>query len=63
MTTNWEQKQKECRKCFGFGYVQSELRHEDGQGGPAWAARCECQPQTLEDWEEAIAQEKVKTSP
>lgn len=37
-----------CKKCLGFGYVDSKERHSDGSGHPAWAVRCsECQPDNL----------------
>jgi hypothetical protein len=54
---DWKQRQKECKKCKGRGYTASEAKHEDGRGSNAWAVRCECQPRTLEELEEAAAQE------
>lgn len=54
---DWKRRQAECKKCNGAGYSQSEARHDDGQGPHAWAARCECQPRTMGELEEAVAQE------
>ena len=56
--TDWIAKQKDCKRCRGWGYVQSEMRHEDGSGRAAWSALCQyCQPSTVPEWEEAAAQE------
>ena len=38
---------KNCKKCQGFGYRQSETPHESGRG-KAWAALCECAKKKLE---------------
>ncbi len=54
---DWNRRQKECKRCSGIGYVQSEMRHEDGSTRHAWAALCECQPRTFEERTEAVAQE------
>jgi hypothetical protein len=27
--------------------------------GPSWVARCECQPHTMDEFEEAVAQSKI----
>lgn len=53
MMTDWKGKQDECTKCHGYGYTQSESRHADGRGQHAWASRCECQPKTLTEMNEA----------
>lgn len=37
---------KDCKKCQGFGYTQSEVRHDSGRG-PAYASLCECVNITL----------------
>ena len=57
MAMDWNQRQTECKKCGGMGYVQSEMRHEDGSGRLAWAALCECQPRTFAERAEAAEQE------
>ena len=54
----WKQRQAECAKCQGIGYRQSEAKHEDGVGQHAWAARCECQPTTMQELADAVAQER-----
>jgi len=56
---DWKRQQAECKKCLGFGYVNSEIRHENGRQPYAWAAKCECQPSTMAELEEAVAQEKA----
>lgn len=55
---NWKERQKDCPRCQGVGYVNSEARHSNGRQPHAWAVRCECQPTTLEELAEAAEQEK-----
>ena len=53
---SWKQRQRNCPMCQGLGHVRSEAPHGSGRG-KAWAVRCECQPQTLEEMEEAAKEE------
>lgn len=53
----WTQRQAACQQCHGTGYVQSEARHAEGRGAHAWAKRCICQPTSLRDLTEALAEE------
>lgn len=55
---NWKERQKNCPRCRGVGYVNSEARHPNGRQPHAWAAQCECQPKTLEELAEAAEQER-----
>lgn len=54
---DWAARQRECPKCHGIGYTFSEARHANGYQPHAWAAQCECQPQTFDERLEAAAQE------
>lgn len=56
--TNWKDRQKNCKRCSGMGYVQSEMKHASGRG-KAWAAKCECQPRTMDELKEAVEQERA----
>ena len=57
ITIDWVRKRKSCKICNGTGYVQSEMRHENGRQSHAWAVLCECRPQTLQDVLQAALQE------
>lgn len=59
----WKERQRNCRKCLGTGYRQSEMRHPDGHGPHAWAVLCECQPRTMSELEEAAAEEGEELTP
>ena len=56
--TDWIEKRQNCQICNGTGYVQSEMRHANGRQPHAWAALCECRPQTLSEVLEAALQEQ-----
>ena len=63
--TDWAKRQTECAKCRGGGYVYGEYcQSKSGNVGrePLWVMRCECQPQTMPDLEEAVQKEIEKTA-